>query len=91
MDCGCSLEFESTVHFFLDCHNHITLSESLFREISNAVPSILTRLGEIICEMGLYKDAKSRENLIQVIDFNVKKIFGIHFSYNKKLDQEKKF
>lgn len=39
--CTCSLEIESTFHFFLHCHVYITLRPTLFRESNDIDCSVL--------------------------------------------------
>ena len=72
--CTCICEIASTVHSFLHCHNHFTLSQTL-REINNIDPSILNNLAEIIFKILFYRDSKFCD------DRNLKYGIGIGILY----------
>ena len=83
--CSCSLETESTSHFFLRCQNFITPRTSLVNELRKLYSSILN-LDEIsLSKLPLYGDTKFgnkvnkniiKQKLLAPINFAFSKRFG---------------
>ena len=76
--CSCSLEIESTSHFFLRCQNFITPRTNLMNELRKLDSNILN-LDEIsLTKMLLYCDSKYENNV------NKKILASINFILSTK-------
>ena len=56
--CPCSLEVESSSHFFLHCHYHIDIRKTLFHELQSIDENILNQSDNEIMELLLYGSKK---------------------------------
>ena len=56
--CSCSLEVESSSHFFLHCHYHIDIWKTLFHELQSVDEKILNQYDNEIVKLLLYNSKK---------------------------------
>ena len=61
--CSCSLETESTLHFFLRCHNYTTLRRALMTDLKNINDAIMSLNESDLLHVMLYGSKKFDNNM----------------------------
>ena len=81
--CSCSLETESTLHFFLRCQNYTTLRRALMTDLKNINDTIMSLNGNDLLHVILYGNKNFDNNMnISILTATIKFI-----KVSERLDQ----